>query len=93
MVRILIQLILFQKNIKEYQSYYNIDNSKSTFEQVYQVICSEKIDNKFEKLHVAVLKATKYINQINTDKKLEGVATVLYLVQDGEPKNKKENSR
>lgn len=80
---------IVSKNIKEYQSYYNIDNSKSTFEQVYQVICSEKIDNKFEKLHVAVLKATKYINQINTDKKLEGVATVLYLVQDGEPKNKK----
>lgn len=76
------------KNIKEYQEYYSIENSQTTFEQVYQVICSEKIDSKFNKLHMAVRKSTEYINNIKTDKKLEGVATVLYLVQNGEPKNK-----
>lgn len=76
------------KNIKEYQEYYGIDNSKTTFEQIYQVICSEKVDNKFNKLHKAVQKATEYVNRIRTDKKLEGVATVLYLVQNGSPKNK-----
>lgn len=78
------------RNIKEYQKYYGIDNSQTTFEQIYQVICSEKIDNKFNKLHIAVKKSTEYINIIQTDKKLEGVATVLYLVQNGVPKNKKE---
>lgn len=29
-------------------------NSRMTFEQIYQVICSEKVDNKFNKLHIAV---------------------------------------
>lgn len=46
------------------------------------------MDNKFNKLHKAVQKATEYVNGIRTDKKLEGVATVLYLVQNESPKNK-----
>lgn len=78
------------RNIKEYQDYYGIDNSRMTFEQIYQVICSEKVDNKFNKLHIAVKKSTEYINVIQTDKKLEGIATVLYLVQDGMPKNREQ---
>ena len=65
-------------------------NSRMTFEQIYQVICSEKVDNKFNKLHIAVKKSTEYINVIQTDKKLEGIATVLYLVQDGMPKNREQ---
>ncbi len=78
------------RNIKEYQNYYGIDNSKKTFEQIYQMICSEKVDRKFDKLHVAVKKSTEYVNAIQTDKKLEGVSTVLYLVQNGKPKNKEQ---
>lgn len=76
------------KNIKEYQQYYGIDNSKTTFDHVYQVICSEKVDSKFNRLHIAVKESTEYINNIKTDKKLEGIATVLYLIQNGEPKDK-----
>ncbi|MEZ3436532.1 MAG: macro domain-containing protein [Lachnospiraceae bacterium] len=76
------------RNIKEYQEYYGIDNSQTTFEHIYQVICSEKVDNKFKNLHMAVEKAAEYVNGIQTDKKLEGAATVLYLVQNGVPKNK-----
>lgn len=78
------------RNIKEYQEYYGIDNSQTTFEQIYQVICSEKVDSKFNKLHIAVKKSTEYVNAIQTDKKLEGVATVLYLVQTGLPKNREQ---
>jgi len=76
------------RNIKEYQEYYGIDNSQTTFERIYQVICSEKVDRKFDKLHIAVKKSTEYVNAIQTDKKLEGISTVLYLVQNGKPKNK-----
>ncbi|MDE5679394.1 MAG: hypothetical protein K2I01_03050, partial [Lachnospiraceae bacterium] len=75
------------RSIKEYQEYYGIDNSQTTFEQVYRIICSEKVDSKFNKLHIAVKKSTEYVNAIQTDKKLEGIATVLYLVQTGAAKN------
>lgn len=76
------------KNIKEYQAYYNIDNSKTTFEQLYQVICSEKVNHKFEKIHSAVKQSTEYINQIGADKQLEGIATVLFLIREEKPQNK-----
>ncbi len=76
------------RNIKEYQEYYGFDNSQITFEHVYQVICSEKVDSKFNKLHVAVKKSAEYVNAVQTDKKLEGISTVLYLVQNELPRNK-----
>ena len=78
------------RNIKEYQEYYGIDNSQATFEQIYQIICSEKVDSKFDKLHIAVKKSTEYVNAIRTDKKLEGISTVLYLVRNGKKKNKEQ---
>ena len=78
------------KNIKEYQEYYGFEDSQMTFEHIYRVICSEKVDNKFNNLHIAVQKAAKYVNGIRTDKKLEGVATVLYLVQKGLPQNRQQ---
>lgn len=61
-----------------------------TFEHIYQMICSEKVDSKFNKLHNAVKKSAEYVNAIQTDKKLEGVATVLYLVQYGIPQNREQ---
>lgn len=76
------------KSIREYQTYYEIDNSLETFNQIYQVICSKKVDDQFKKLHDAVVKSTSYINLIQTDKELEGIATVLYLVQTEKPMNK-----
>ena len=78
------------RNIKEYQEYYGIDNSQATFEQIYQIICSEKVDSKFDKLHIAVKKSTEYVNAIRTDKKLEGISTVLYLVRNGKKKSKEQ---
>lgn len=79
---------IISKNIKEYQEYYGFDNSEDTFKHVYQVICSDRIDRKFKTMHLAIQKATKYVNKISTDKQLEGIATVLYLVQNVEPTDK-----
>ena len=69
------------RSIKEYQEYYGFDNSKDTYEQVYKVICSEKTNDKLDKILPAVQKAADYVNKISTDKKLEGVATALYIIE------------
>ncbi|HJA65738.1 MAG TPA: macro domain-containing protein [Candidatus Mediterraneibacter cottocaccae] len=76
------------RNIKEYQEYYGLSDSQKTFDHLYQTICSAKVDQQFQRIHGAVKKAAEYVNNIETEKKLEGVATVLYLVQDGTPKNR-----
>lgn len=69
------------RSLNEYQKYYGLTNSKDTYEQVYKVICSKKVEEKLERLLPAIEKSTIYVNQISTDKKLEGVATVLFIVQ------------
>ena len=56
-------------------------NSKDTYEQIYKVICSRKTEDKLKKLLPAIKKSTEYINQITTDKKVEGIATVLYIIE------------
>lgn len=69
------------RSLNEYQKYYGLTNSEDTYEQIYKVICSKKTEEKLEKLLPAIEKSTAYINQISTDKKLEGVATVLFIIQ------------
>ena len=56
-------------------------NSKDTYDQLYKVICSQKTEEKLSKLLPAIDKAAVYVNQISTDKKLEGVAAVLFIIQ------------
>ena len=69
------------RSLNEYQKYYGLTNSKDTYDQIYKVICSKKTEDKLEKLIPAIEKSTMYVNQISTDKKLEGVATVLFIIQ------------
>ena len=78
------------KKIKEYQEYYALDNSNVTFEHLYRIICSKKVDAKFSQLHVAVEKATDYVNEVKSDKMLEGITTILYLIQNEMPHNKEQ---
>lgn len=78
------------KNLGEYQEYYALENSEDTFNHIYQVICSVKTNRQYNKIHQAVKKAVAFVNEIEDDKKLEGVATVAYLVETGRPKNQEE---
>lgn len=74
------------RSLGEYQKYYNLTNSEDTYNQLYNVICSKKTEDKMRKLLPAIEKATRYVNKISTDKKLEGVSTVLYLIQKNDKK-------
>lgn len=78
---------IVSKNLKVYQDYYNLNNSKGTYEQIYKVIVSKKTEEKLVKLNPAIEKATKYVNEISSDKKLEGVATVLFIIQKNNQMN------
>lgn len=69
------------RSVSEYQKHYGLSNTKDTYDQVYKVLCSKKTETKIDKIHPSVIKATEYLNEIKTDKKLEGVATVLYIVK------------
>ena len=70
------------RDIGEYQSYYGIKDTETTYNMVYQTICSEKTTRVLERLLPAVEKAVKYINQIAEDHDLEGISTVLFLIEE-----------
>lgn len=75
---------IIAKKIGEFQTYYSLMTTEETFNMAYKVLCSEKIDKQLQKVKPAVEKAASYINQITEDKDVEGITTVLYLVQLGE---------
>lgn len=69
------------KSIREYQKYYGLQNIKETYQMAYQVLCSKKTDMKLEELKLATKRAVAFVNEIEEDKQLEGVATVLFLIE------------
>ena len=72
---------IVSRDIREYQKYYGIDKSLDTFNQIYQVICSDKVNKKIELILPNVEKATTYVNKIEENKMLEGVATVHFIIK------------
>lgn len=72
---------IVSRNIGEYQSFYGLKDTESTYQLAYQVICSEKTTKLLNRLMPAIEKAVAYVNEIESDHELEGLATVTYLVQ------------
>ena len=70
------------KGIKEYQDYYGLKNSYDTYELAYQVVVSKKAEEKLKKILPAIEKAADYVNSIKENHYLEGIATVLYLIEN-----------
>lgn len=76
-------LEIITREIGEFQKYYNLNNTQETYEMAYKILCSSKIDRKLEDLKKAIDLSVTYVNKIKDNKTLEGVCTVLYLIQIG----------
>lgn len=74
-------ITIVAKDIREYQSYYGLNNTKETYDRVYQVLCSDKTDRRLNKMEPAIKRSVELVNSFETDKDLEGVATVLFLIE------------
>jgi O-acetyl-ADP-ribose deacetylase (regulator of RNase III) len=72
---------IISRSIREYQNFYNLKSTIDTYAMVYKVLCSDKTTKTLDKLQPAIGKAANYVNNIKNDKTLEGVSTVLYLMQ------------
>lgn len=72
---------MVSKNILEFQNYYKVTDTKKTYDMAYQTICSEKTTQTLEKLSPAIEKATSFANLIQNDEDLEGIATLIYLIE------------
>ena len=68
--------------IGEYRKTKAFETADKTFDAIYQVICSKKVDAEYSKLKLAADKALALANKITDERMLEGMATVFYLIND-----------
>ena len=70
------------KRIAEYQAYYNISDTNELYESVFRTIRSKKTDESIDSTTEALSKAISFVNTIETNHDLEGIATTLYLIEE-----------
>ncbi len=66
--------------IAEYSSFYNIMDTAKLYDAIYQTICSKKADEKIAVLNEPIIKAVDFVNTIESDHVLEGIATTMFLL-------------
>lgn len=70
--------------LAEYSKFYNISDTAKLYDTIYQTICSKKLDEKMAVLDYPILKAVHFVNMIESDHELEGIATTLFLLCEKE---------
>lgn len=81
---------IISKDIKAFQTYYGTKNTNEAYKIAYSTIISNQSKGKLSNLTPAVLKACEYVNRIESDKDLECISTILFLIQSGKSKSKDE---
>lgn len=75
-------ILIISKNIKSFQDYYGTKNTKEAYEIAYSIMISDKSKNKLLHLKPAIEKACKYVNKVKSDKDLECISTIMFLIEN-----------
>lgn len=70
------------EKIGRYQKENNLKEAKDTYNAIYRVICSKKVDAQYKRIEPGIVKALEIVNAMPEDILLEGVATSFYLIKD-----------
>lgn len=81
---------IISKNIKEYQKYHNINNIDIIYNILYNKITSDDVNSKLEKYDKYIKQACNYINTLKTDKEVECVSTIAFIIQKNSSLNEDE---
>lgn len=69
------------KNIKAFQTYHNTTCTQDAYNIAYKKLISESVDTKLNALLPFIRDAADYVNYIASDKDLECITTILYILQ------------
>ena len=72
---------IISKNIRLYKEYYSITDEKELYNSIYNRIVSDDVNNKLNKYDTHIKKACDYLNSLKTDKEVECVATIAFIIQ------------
>lgn len=78
---------IISKNIKAFQTYYGTKNTKEAYNIAYSTIISNQSKSKLSNLTPAVLRACEYVNRVESDKDLECISTIMFLIQSRNAKS------
>ena len=70
------------EKIGRYQKVNNLKGTKETYDAIYRLICSKRVDAGYKKMAASVDKALEIVNATEDDLLLEGAATAFYLIKD-----------
>lgn len=71
---------LLSKDIKNFQNYYNL-STEDSINLVKSIITSKNTDDKLAKFLPVIDQCTSYINAIKTDKEVELLSTICYIIE------------
>lgn len=75
-------IIVISSEIKKFQDYHKVKNTKEAKEILYNKLVSESTTNKLANLRPVIKRVTDFINSIKTDRELECLSKILYLIDE-----------
>lgn len=73
---------IINRNIIEFKDYYNIENYNLVYDEIYKIIINKRIDEDINNIEQAIKFSVDYVNNINDDKQLECLSTIMILIKE-----------
>lgn len=74
---------VISRSIKEFQDFHNVESTIEAYEIAYRKLISDSIDKKLAFFIPFIKKACEYVNIIRSNKELECIMTILFLIEEG----------
>lgn len=72
---------IISQRIKAFQLYYKTKSTEEARDILYNKIISENVNNLLKSLEPSIEKACNFVNTIETNHELEGLATICFLIE------------
>lgn len=73
---------VISQKIKDFQNYHKVKNTNEAYGILYNKLISKSVDTKLNELKVAVRKSANYVNSLESNKDLECVSTIAYILTE-----------
>lgn len=81
---------ILSQRIREFQLYYKTKSTEEAKDILYNKIISENVNNLLKSLEPSIEKACNFVNTIETNHELEGLATICFLIEQSNGLTEKE---
>lgn len=72
---------ILTKQIKEFQDFYHVDTDEA-YNMAIKTLISKTIESKLSSFYTAIIDATNFVNELESDDQLEIIATLCNIVED-----------